>query len=109
MAASGRRQTAPVVRRWRREIDFGPDEIEELLTLLVGDPILAARALALVRAKEPGSQAVTVQLEAACAPTVAGLVRRRISHHEGLRDRNDRQVGTNLHVMVSVILSRQRQ
>ena len=50
---------------WRCEVDFGFDQIEQPLALLVRDTILAICALALIVAEEACAEAVAVELEAA--------------------------------------------
>ena len=50
---------------WRCEVDFGFDQVEELLALLVRHAILAIRALTRIAAEEACAEAVTVELEAA--------------------------------------------
>ena len=50
---------------WRCVVDFGFDEVEELVALLVRDAILALRALTAVIAEEACTKTITVQLEAA--------------------------------------------
>ena len=74
-AARGGQAAALVVRGGRGEVDLGFDEIEQFFALLIRHSILAASALALVGAEQASSQAVAVELEAAGALAVAGLVR----------------------------------
>lgn len=50
---------------WRSEVDLGFDKVEELVSLLVRDAVLAMRALAVLVAEEASAEAVAVQLEAA--------------------------------------------
>ena len=50
---------------WRCEVNFGFDQIEQSLALLVRDAILAICALAVFVAEEACAEAVTVELEAA--------------------------------------------
>ena len=50
---------------WRCEVDFGFEQVEELLALLVRYTILAIRALTLIVAEEACAEAVAVELEAA--------------------------------------------
>ena len=50
---------------WRCEVDFGFDQVEKLLALLVRHAILAIRALTRIAAEEACAEAVTVELEAA--------------------------------------------
>ena len=74
MATARWRQTSAMVRRGGGKVDLGLDQVEQLFTLLIGNSILTARALALVRAEQTGSQTVAVELETASAPTVTRLV-----------------------------------
>lgn len=85
VAAARGCQAVGVVRRRRGEVHLRLNQVEQLFALLVGVPILAAHAAALVAAKHARAQAVAVQLEAARLLAVARLVGGRVRDPERRR------------------------